>query len=88
MNGKQIACLLSHLKFLASFERTSGGGDQDAFEVRSHQTMSDDLLSFKNPFLMPWPETIEERVERYKLGIDDSLAEKVIAVVAEPIDGQ
>ena len=87
-SGAQIAWLFSHLQYLSCFEQTSVSEDENAFEEDSGQTMSDVLQSLKNPFPFRWPETIEERDKRYQSRIAGCLEEKLIAVVAEPIDRQ
>ena len=88
-SGEQIACVFLHLQYLVRFEQTNGSEDENAFKEDSGQTMSDVLQSLKNPFPIPWPETIEERAKRYQSkNIADSLEEKLIALVAEPIDGK
>ena len=89
-SGEQIAFVFLHLQYLVRFEQTNGSEDENenAFKEDSGQTMSDVLQSLKNPFPIPWPETIEERAKRYQSNIADSLEEKLIALVAEPIDGK
>ena len=90
-SGEQIACVLLHLQYLVRFKQTNVNDDENenAFKEDSGQTMSDVLQSLKNPFPIPWPETIEERAKRYQSkNIADSLEEKLIALVAEPIDGK
>lgn len=93
LTGPQIACIFEHLKYLiANSELTNEdeSGSESEFEENSLSNDPDEFLaadSHNDAFPFTWPETIEERAKRYQSKIVNNLKEKVIALVAEPIDG-
>ena len=82
-----------HLKYLIENSgRTNEIFDENASALEENllSVNSDDLLatdSRNGVFPFPWPESIEGRTKRYQSNVVNKFNEKLITLMAEPIDG-